>query len=624
MSGQDKNSGKNSDSAYRVLARKYRPQNFDDLIGQGPMVRTLSNAFKSGRIAQAYMLTGVRGVGKTTTARILARALNYQTSKIDKPTIDIVEEGEHCRAIMEGRHVDIIEMDAASHTGIDDIRDIIESVQYAPAIARYKVYIIDEVHMLSRNAFNGLLKTLEEPPTHLKFIFATTEIRKVPITVLSRCQRFDLRRIDAGIMVEHLNKIAGLEGVEVEQDALAMIARASEGSVRDALSMFDQAIAHSDGKVEAENIRSMLGLADRARVIDLFENVMSGNIAAALDEMKEQYDIGADPYVVLSDLADFIHFVTRLKYTDPSAVESALVDGGGFSEAERKKGREFAEKLSVRVLGRAWQILLKGLTEVQSSQFALAAADMVLVRLTHASDLPSHEELARRTEAGEGASKGTSGQTAGRSGGAPTMLSEGSSDSAPSKHTPSNAPVQFAPKASASPTPRLPSDNLAPAIKLSDSQSEKPLRTINSFDELIFLAEDKRDLKAKAFLKRHVRLIECRNGHLEFNQVGNPPREMLQYLGRKLEEWTGTRWALVISQQEGMPTLEEIERSEMHDKLENARSHPAVEAIMKAFEGARIVDVRIRAEHEELPEAPPEDTDDEEDGPEAGLDDFFE
>lgn len=654
MSENQSNTSK--DQAYRVLARKYRPQNFDDLIGQEPMVRTLSNAFKTGRIAQAYMLTGVRGVGKTTTARILARALNYKTDSIDQPTIDISTEGEHCKAIMEGRHLDIIEMDAASHTGIDDIRDIIESTQYPPADARYKVYIIDEVHMLSRSAFNGLLKTLEEPPAHLKFIFATTEIRKVPITVLSRCQRFDLRRIDASVMVEHLQKIAGMENVEVEEEAMAMIARASEGSVRDALSMLDQAIAHSassgdgassgegarsgegDGKVIGENVRSMLGLADRARVIDLFENVMSGNIAAALTEIKSQYDIGADPYVVLTDLAGFIHYVTRLKYTDPSVSEGVLGDAGGFSEAEKKRGREFADKLSVRVLGRAWQILLKGMSEVQSSERALAAADMVLVRLTHASDLPSHEELVKQIKSGGSVATSTSSGGTSITGGARVGSAVG--DGASTRHMPSSAPVKFAPQAAAAndsnpvsfEAPKMVRENTEPVPKpvLQNTKTEKPKRVVNSFDEMLFLAEDRRDLKVKTFLKRNVKLVECRSGYLEYNLVGNPTRENVMHFSKKLEEWTGIRWALVISQKDGLPTIEEIERAELNDKLENARSHPAVEAIMKAFEGARIVDVRIRAEQEELPSAPVEDDGDEAGeanesvGQQDGLDDFFE
>ncbi len=316
---------------YRVLARKYRPQSFVDLIGQEPMVRTLTNAFHSGRIAQAYMLTGVRGVGKTTTARILARALNYSIpGKIDQPTIDMDAMGEHCAAIMEGRHVDVIEMDAASHTGIDDIREIIEAVRYKPAIARYKVYIIDEVHMLSKAAFNGLLKTLEEPPEHVKFIFATTEVRKVPVTVLSRCQRFDLRRIEPGSLIAHMKAIMAKEAVAVDDAALTMIARAAEGSVRDALSILDQAIAHAAGKVSAEAVRQMLGLADRALVIDLFAEVMGGDVGAALARLKALFDVGADPAVVLEDLAAFTHLVTRLKLAP---------DGGRGRGTDRGRAR---------------------------------------------------------------------------------------------------------------------------------------------------------------------------------------------------------------------------------------------------------------------------------------------
>lgn len=315
---------KPADNAYRVLARKYRPQNFDDLYGQEPMVRTLTNAFEAGRIAQAWMLTGVRGVGKTTTARILARGLNYKTETIDQPSVHLTELGEHCQAIMEGRHVDVIEMDAASHTGIDDIREIIEQVRYRPVSARYKVYIIDEVHMLSNQAFNGLLKTLEEPPPHVKFIFATTEIRKVPITVLSRCQRFDLRRIESGTLTSLLRKITGLENVQADDTALAMIARAGEGSARDSLSILDQAIAHGNGTVDSQTVREMLGLADRARIIDLFEMLMRGDVAGVLKEFRAQYDVGADPTVVLSDLADFNHLVTRLRFTPEVAQDMSL------------------------------------------------------------------------------------------------------------------------------------------------------------------------------------------------------------------------------------------------------------------------------------------------------------
>ncbi|WP_075995418.1 DNA polymerase III subunit gamma/tau [Salaquimonas pukyongi] len=621
-------------SEYRVLARKYRPQRFDDLIGQEPMVRTLSNAFSSGRIAQAYMLTGVRGVGKTTTARILARALNYKTDSVDQPDISLEAEGEHCRAIIEGRHVDVIEMDAASHTGIDDIREIIESVQYAPALARYKVYIIDEVHMLSRSAFNGLLKTLEEPPSHLKFIFATTEIRKVPITVLSRCQRFDLRRIEAGDMVAHLQKITGAENAEAEGEALGMIARASEGSVRDALSILDQAIAHADGKVTADGIRSMLGLADRARVIDLFEHVMSGNIAAALTEMKSQYDVGADPYVVLTDLADFIHYVTRLKYAGSADGAALAGNSAAFSEAERVRGKEFAGKLSVRVLGRAWQILLKGLAEVRASERALAAADMVLVRLTHAVDLPSHEELVRMASEGgksdapqPAASAGGGEVPSGGPGAAVSATSE--TRHGPNLAPPANAPIAFAPReekpAQHTPQPGRSGKTAAdPQPRPEFREAGEPPLVLDGFEQLVFLAEDKRDIRVKLFLRRNVRLVAFKSGTLEFNLVGDPPHEILQHVKERLERWTRLRWNFIISDKEGLPTLEEIELAEKSSQIEKARSHPTVRAVLEAFEGARIVDVRIRETADEGLPAAGEEAGDEPANDDGNLDDFFE
>src|SRR5947209_9290436 len=381
-------------AGYRVLARKYRPAAFPDLIGQDAMVRTISNAFESGRIPQAWILTGVRGVGKTTTARILARALNYELSdgSITAPTIKMPLLGMHCQAIMESRHVDVIEMDAASHNGVDDVRQINDAVRYAPISARYKVYILDEVHMLSTQAFNALLKTLEEPPPHVKFVFATTEIRKVPITILSRCQRFDLRRVDAGLLVKHLEGICQKENITAEPEALALIARASEGSVRDSLSLMDQAIAHAAGSVRAEDIRQMLGLADRARVIDLFEALMRGDMAKALGELRDQYDSGADPAVVLSDLAEFTHFVTRVKIVPVVADDLAL------AETERTRGRAFAAALSMRVLSRTWQMLFKGLAEVKEAGKPLAAAEMVLVRIAYAADLPTPDEVIREIQ----------------------------------------------------------------------------------------------------------------------------------------------------------------------------------------------------------------------------------
>src|SRR5688572_27122398 len=404
-------------SSYRVLARKYRPATFADLIGQDAMVRTISNAFETGRIPQAWILTGVRGVGKTTTARILARALNYELpdGSVKAPTIHMPVLGLHDQAIMESRHVDVIEMDAASHNGVDDVRQINEAVRYSPVSARYKVYILDEVHMLSTAAFNALLKTLEEPPPHVKFVFATTEIRKVPITILSRCQRFDLRRVDASLLVRHLEGICAKESITAEPEALALIARAAEGSVRDALSLMDQGIAHAAGSVRAEDVRQMLGLADRTRVIDLFEALMRGDMGKALGELRDQYDSGADPAVVLSDLAEFTHFVTRVK------VVPSVADDPSLAEAERTRGRSFAAQLSMRVLSRTWQMLFKGLQEVQSAPKPLAAAEMVLVRIAYAADLPTPDEAVRSLQNGAAPSAPGSGGGGGAAAGRPPL-----------------------------------------------------------------------------------------------------------------------------------------------------------------------------------------------------------
>src|SRR5436190_6277437 len=378
--------------AYRVLARKYRPQDFTGLIGQDALVRTLSNAFATGRIAHAFMLTGVRGVGKTTTARIIARALNCigPDGKRKEPTIHPCGVCEPCVAIAESRHIDVQEMDAASRTGIDDVREIIEGVRYAPASARYKVYIIDEVHMLSKQAFNGLLKTLEEPPPHVKFVFATTEIRKVPVTVLSRCQKFDLRRIETPQLIGHLKAIAEKEKIEIEDAGLALIARAAEGSVRDGLSLLDQAIAHQEAHaITAESVRGMLGLADRGRVLDLFEKIMGGDVAGGLHELSELYDRGADPLQVMQDLLEITHFLTRVKVA-PGA--EGFFDGGS---AEAKRAAELAAKVSVPALTRAWQMLLKGLLEVRDATRPVQAAEMALIRFSYAADLPPTDKLVR-------------------------------------------------------------------------------------------------------------------------------------------------------------------------------------------------------------------------------------
>ena len=378
--------------AYRVLARKYRPSDFTGLIGQDALVRTLSNAFASGRIAHAFMLTGVRGVGKTTTARIIARALNCigPDGMRKEPTIHPCGVCDPCVAIAESRHVDVQEMDAASRTGIDDVREIIEGVRYAPASARYKVYIVDEVHMLSKQAFNGLLKTLEEPPPHVKFVFATTEIRKVPVTVLSRCQRFDLRRIDTPVLIAHLRAIAEKESIAIEDAALALIARAAEGSVRDSLSLLDQAMAHEEGHaIAADSVRGMLGLADRGRILDLFEKLMAGNVGGALDELTQLYDRGADPLAVMQDLLEITHFLTRVKVA-PGA--EGFFDG---SSAEAARAAEMAGKLSVPSLTRAWQMLLKGLFEVRDATRPILACEMALIRLAYAAELPPADKLVK-------------------------------------------------------------------------------------------------------------------------------------------------------------------------------------------------------------------------------------
>jgi len=557
---------------YRVLARKYRPQSFTDLIGQEPMVRTLTNAFRQGRIAQAYMLTGVRGVGKTTTARILARALNYSVpGKIDQPTIDMTEPGEHDAAIMEGRHVDVIEMDAASHTGIDDIREIIEAVRYKPAIARYKVYIIDEVHMLSKAAFNGLLKTLEEPPEHVKFIFATTEVRKVPVTVLSRCQRFDLRRIEASRLVALMKDIAGKEKIDAGDTALVMIARAAEGSARDALSLLDQAIAHGAAKVAAEDVRQMLGLADRAMVIDLFEETMKGEVAPALVRLKELYDIGADPVVVLEELAAFTHLVTRLKLA-PNAEDDAAL-----TEEEKTRGKGFAGTVSLRVLARIWQMLLKGIEEAKEASRPLAAADMVIVRIAHAADLPTPDEALKALGDGNGAAPSRPSAAA-PSRPAPTaprmaMAASGGARAAPQPQIAPQTAPQMAPKAAVADVPRL-----------------------QTFADLVALAGARRELRLKHALETTVRPVRFEPPQIEIALTEHASPGLAGELGKKLEQWTGQRWMIAVSRDGGTATIAEQRKQARDQLVDDARADPLVAAVQARFPGAEIVDVRVRGE----------------------------
>jgi DNA polymerase-3 subunit gamma/tau len=548
-------------SPYRVLARKYRPQSFNDLIGQEPMVRTLTNAFRTGRIAQAYMLTGVRGVGKTTTARILARALNYSVpGKVDQPTIDMSEIGEHDQAIMEGRHVDVIEMDAASHNGVDDIREIIEAVRYKPAIARYKVYILDEIHMLSKPAFNGLLKTLEEPPEHVKFIFATTEVRKVPVTVLSRCQRFDLRRIEAGRLIGLLRDIAGKESIEIDDGALTMIARAAEGSARDSLSLLDQAIAHGTGKVSAEEVRQMLGLADRAKMIDLFEEIMKGDVAAALARLKELHDVGADPAVVLEDLAAFTHMVTRLK------LAPAAEDDAALTEEEKSRGKAFAEKISLRVLARAWQMLLKGIEETKEASRPLAAADMVVVRIAHAADLPTPDEALR------------------------SLADSGAAPSRPRNPAPS-APTGGAPRMAMAAGGARPVTASAPSAQAAPADVPR----LETFADLVALAGQRRELKLKHALETTVRPVRFEPGQIDIAVTEHASPGLAGELTKRLEQWTGSRWVITVVREGNAPTIAEARKTARDRLVDDARADPVVAAVLARFPGAEIVDVRVPA-----------------------------
>jgi DNA polymerase-3 subunit gamma/tau len=558
---------------YRVLARKYRPSSFDDLIGQDAVVRTVSNAFETGRIPQAWILTGVRGVGKTTTARILARALNYELpdGSVKGPTIHMPVPGIHCQAIMESRHMDVLEMDAASHTGVDDVRQINDSVRYAPASARYKVYIIDEVHMLSTAAFNAFLKTLEEPPEHAKFVFATTEIRKVPVTVLSRCQRFDLRRVEADVLMSHLASIAAKEGVEVEPEALGIVARAAEGSVRDSLSLFDQAIAHAAGPVRADAVRQMLGLADRTRVIDLFEQLVCGDIAGAFKEFREQYDTGADPVVVLSDLAEFVNFVTRVK------IVPATADNVAFGETERLRARDFAAKISMRVLSRMWQMLLKGITEAREATRPAAAAEMVLVRIAYVADMPTPDEAIRMIEQNGGASPAVAGNAApARAAGAAPV------SSMPLSPARATAAPRTSAEASVRPQMTVPS---------AEAQSA-PARWIASFPDLVALAGEKRDLLTKAALEADVRLVRIEDGRLEVALERSAARTLINDLSRKLEQWTGRRWTVVVSNEDGQPTLRSQNEVAKNRRERAAESDPRVQEVLARFPGAKVVEVR--------------------------------
>jgi DNA polymerase-3 subunit gamma/tau len=558
-----------TNQSYQVLARKYRPETFADLVGQDAMVRTLKNAFAADRIAQAFIMTGIRGTGKTTTARIIAKGMNcIGPDGQGGPTTDPCGVCEHCSAIIEGRHVDVMEMDAASRTGVDDIREIIDSVHYRAASARYKIYIIDEVHMLSTNAFNALLKTLEEPPAHVKFIFATTEIRKVPVTVLSRCQRFDLRRIEPEVMIALMRKIASAEAAEITDDALALITRAAEGSARDATSLLDQAISHGAGETTADQVRAMLGLADRGRVLDLFEAIMRGDASAALSELGAQYSDGADPMAIMRDLAEITHWISVVKITPDAA------DDPTISPDERARGATLSEQLAMRVLTRMWQMLLKALDEVAQAPNSIMAAEMAIIRLTHVADLPSPEELIKKLQNSSPPPVPPSGGTSGVSAGIVTNAQ-------------SNTMVTSA--STGGPTASL--GSAQPATK-----TVSALAHYATFDAVVDLVRSQRDVKLLVEVESCIRLVSYQPGRIEFTPTSDAPSDLSQRLGGALQRWTGARWAIILSNTGTAATITEDRTAAEGAIKAEAQQHPLMQAAIASFPNAKIIDIRTAAE----------------------------
>ncbi len=574
-----------SAAPYVVLARKYRPATFDDLIGQDAMVTTLKNAFATDRIAQGYMLTGVRGVGKTTTARILARALNYECDGIDKPTIDMPEFGRHCPEIMEGRHPDVIEMDAASNTGVDNMREIIESARYRPLVCRYKVYLIDEVHMLSKGAFNALLKTLEEPPQHVKFIFATTEVRRVPVTVLSRCQRFDLRRVDVPVLMQHFRSIVAKEGGEVkDEEGVALIARAAQGSVRDGLSLLDQALAMGQGSVTAANVRAMLGLADRGRIFDLVERLLAGTAGEALELFAQLHRDGAEPVQILNDLAEAVHTATRAK------VLGAEAAGEGLSAEERRRAADLGGRLSTAILSRAWQILLKGLEEAADAPNATAAAEMVLIRLAYTADLPPPDEIIKalgggavRTPAPARAPVAAPATQAEPVGAATRALAEvGPAPGSP----PGRNGIESGFEAGAGDA----DVDAAGNEDIDDLGEGGPgLPVLRSFVDVVDLVGARREAKLKVHLEEQVSLVKFDAvGSIELHLLPGAPKGLPNELREKLNLWTGMRWVVALSDAPGERPIGQVQREREAAELREIKDHPTVAAVLQQFPGAEI------------------------------------
>ena len=576
-------------TAYQVLARKYRPETFADMVGQDAMVRTLENAFEADRIAHAFVMTGIRGTGKTTTARIIAKGMNcIGADGNGGPTTEPCGVCEHCTSIMEGRHVDVMEMDAASRTGVGDIREIIESVHYAATSARFKIYIIDEVHMLSTSAFNALLKTLEEPPEHVKFIFATTEIRKIPVTVLSRCQRFDLRRIEPEVMLGLMKRLADGENAQISDDAMALIVRAGEGSARDAISLLDQAIAHGAGETTADQVRAMLGLADRGRVLDLFDMIMRGQADKALQELSSQYADGADPMAVLRDLAEITHWVSVIEIS-PEAADDPTV-----SPDERERGKAAAADLPMRAMTRMWQMLLKAMEEVAAAPNAMMAAEMAIIRLTHVADLPSPEELIKKLQndpqppaptgggggvpMGGSIGGGASGQSVGQSpNGGPTAVIQGGA-----------------------------------ATALAVEPDVAALARFERFEQVLELIRARRDMKLLTDVENYVRVVKYSPGRLEFQPVDGAPNDLAQRLAKRLQDWTGARWGMSLVNEGGGATVAEQNAEARDDLHAKVHAHPLVQATLLAFPDAEIRDVRTleqMAADGILEEIPEEDDD---------------
>ncbi len=595
--------------SYQVLARKYRPETFTDLVGQDAMVQTLKNAFAADRIAQAFIMTGIRGTGKTTTARIIAKGLNcIGPDGSGGATTDPCGVCDACSAIMQGRHVDVMEMDAASRTGVGDIREIIDSVHYRAASARYKIYIIDEVHMLSTSAFNALLKTLEEPPAHVKFIFATTEIRKVPVTVLSRCQRFDLRRIEPEVMIALTQRIADAEGAKISSDALALITRAAEGSARDATSLLDQAISHGAGETTAEQVRAMLGLADRSRVMDLFDMVMKGDAHSALNELSAQYADGADPMAVLKDLAEITHWISVVQITPDAADDPTL------SPDQRSRGQSMAQALPMRVLTRMWQMLLKALDEVSQAPNAMMAAEMALIRLTHVADMPSPDELIRKLQSTPPppAPAMPTGPTLRRAiashhwwtrqilrvrGWWISFTWRDAGLATRQLRTGRRLPVSRPPRTPAA------GDTAMRAVALDQALALYP-----SFEHVIELIRLNRDVKLLVEVETGVQLAKYQPGRIEFVPTETAPQDLAQRLGQRLQLWTGNRWAVSVVNEGGTQTI-----AAKRDKAENAlkaeaETHPLVQAVLTEFPKAKITQIRTpddiaeAAQAEALPE----------------------